>query len=452
MLWNQQSVAFPVKHSRQGIGPPVAIPSFAATVTMDWTRLPSAGLLMLTLGFTLGHVAGAADPLPDLIQQLGNSSFQKRIDAEQQLLKRGADGLRWASVGVSASDPEIRHRSQRVLKSLQKLAFIEHRERVRSNPWTVAPELAPAWETFQEFVGDSRGARDLYVRMLEHEPELMMALLLKAGDWSREFDRRCADLRTFYDRRTTQEMDQSSVLTLLFIAVTPETRLGQLSAGTVSALISEPEFRNAVQRAPAEEQAVYRALLSRWIQQSGLASPVSRMQLAVQHKLVAGIVPAKEIVNNSKAVGQSRAQLQQAINFLANYGTPAEIPDLELLLDQERLLALTLDAGWPRTAPAESRPESRSTRRAASGDGQQNDLVINDSALLALIKITRQNPVDYGYPPAPPESENRLISSIPGFTSDADRRKAMAKWMVWRLEHARELAPAQLDASEGEPG
>ncbi|HWL09352.1 MAG TPA: hypothetical protein VNQ76_13170 [Planctomicrobium sp.] len=412
---------------------------------MVWCRTLAAGLLLLS-----GGILSAGEPLPELVRQLGHASFQKRIAAEQEILSRGADGLRLTSVGSRSNDPEIRQRSQRLLTILQKRAFVEQRERVKSDPWTVSPELAPGWENYQELVGDGLAAREIYVRMIEHEPGLMMALVLQPDDWMYELDRRCADLRTFFDRRYTQELNQATVVTLLFLSILPDSRLSPVTSGTVASLITEGEFRNTVQRAPEDEQAIYHALLSCWIEKSGNSSPASRMQLAGQFQLSAGVVPAREIVANRKAMGQSRAQLQQAIGFLARYGDLSDVSDLEKLLDQERLMALNIDPPVPFDPMELKATEEKSALRpTGKNDNEQQDLVINDLALRALVILTGQDPRDYGFPAQRGDSDRRGISNSPGFTNESERQKSLARWLSWRTEHSNRLIQTIPDASEG---
>ncbi|SFI48632.1 hypothetical protein SAMN05421753_109169 [Planctomicrobium piriforme] len=388
----------------------------------------------------LGNTLPAAEPLPEVVLQLGHPSFHKRVAAEQALLEQGSQALRLAAAGTKSTDPEIRQRSQRLLGLLQKIAFIEQRERVRDDPWTVSDDLAPGWEAFQSLAGDTPEARDLYVRMIEQDPELMMAVTLRPKEWPREFERRCADLRTFVDRRSSRELDPASIATLLFLAVHPENKLSPLSAGTVATLISDSEFFNAVQKAPPREGAVFRSLLSQWVQNTGHSSAPTRLQLATKFQLAAGISAAREIISNRNAVGQSRTQLQNAISFLANYGGQEVVPDLEPLLDAERLRTRGLNSGEP--VPV---------RRPAPVPTAQTDLLVNDVALLALVKVTRQDPQEYGFSSYRLDTDHRYTNNPPSFATDDDRRRALSKWHAWRTLHANELSQQLPDASEGTP-
>lgn len=379
-----------------------------------------------------GQVA-SSEPVPKLILQLGDKDFERRVEAERELLNQGAAGLDLVVRGLQSSNPEIRQRSQRLLGLLQKMAFLEQRDRIREDPWTVGDDLAPAWEVYQSLVGDSWEARDLYVRMIEQETELMMSVAQQPESWPLEFDRRCADLRTFVDRRSNRELDPAAVGALLFLAMHPDNKLNPISGATIGSLLNDQEFGTVVQN--AAERRVYRALLSHWVVMSGQSTAVTRLQLAIKFQLPAGVAAAREIIANRNAVGQSRTQLQSAIRFLALYGGRDAIEDLEALLENERVPALPVDL----------------SRRRGGTPGGQADLQTSDVALLGLITITGQNPQDYRFSGPRMDAERRFGSSPEMLGSAEDRRFALDRWNAWRTYHLPKTLTQTPDASEGVP-
>jgi hypothetical protein len=308
---------------------------------------------------------------------------------------------------------------------------------VREDPWTADPELTPAWEVYQSLVGDSWEARDLYVRMIDEETELMMAVSLRPELWPLDYDRRCADLRTFVERRSNRDLDPAAIACLLFLAVHPDNKLSPLSASTIATLISDLEFFNAVEHAEDRESKVYRALLSHWVRMTGHSTAPTRLQLATKFHLSAGLSAAHEIIANRNAVGQSRTQLQNAVRFMASHGGPDVLPDLEQLLDLD-----SLRNQWgPEKidASAIQHPPS-STNRA--------DVLINDMALLAMIQITQQDPQSYGFVNSRLD-DYRYGTNAPTFSSEEERQQALLKWQRWRATHQLDFQPRVWDASEG---
>lgn len=394
-------------------------------------------LLVLTVLLCGGGVK-ASEPSHPLILQLGDAEFERRIAAERALMAHGVGGLTIIEAGTHSIDPEIRQRSIRLLELMRKTAFIQQRDRIRQDPWTVPAEMAPGWEAYQSFVGDSWDARDLYVRMIEAEGDLMLAVALRPKRWVEDFERRCADLRPFLDRRQQHEVNPISVLALLFLAEHPDHTLNMVSAQIISGLLSDPSFFMFIQNAPAGEAAVSRALLSEWVLHSNHGIASQRLDLAIKYQLPAGEVAAREIISNRHAAGASRAQLQNAIRFISIYEPASAVSVLEPLLSSSQIdlspsprESLTLDPPLRQTSPP-------------SQEQQANDL-----ALLGLLQITRQDPQLYGYANIRIDLEHRFNNNAPIFTAEGDRQQALLRWQSWRAAHPLYFTLPAGDASEG---
>jgi len=396
--------------------------------------------MMCVLGISCSSSILASQPVHPLVRQLGDRSFERRSAAEREILNHGAPAMEWVEAGIHSPDHEVRQRSLRLMEVLRKYSFIDQRERVREDPWTVSSELAPAWEVYQSFVGDNLAARDLYVRMIEQEGELMLAVALRPDHWTEDFERRCADLRmTFMARRSSHELNPISVLALLFLAEHPDNRMDVFSTQIISSLLVDTIFYNYVQNTTDDEAAVCRALISIWVQRSGHATPQNRLELATRYQLPAGVVAAREIISNRHAAGASRTQLQNAIRFIAVYGISDAAQDLEPLLilsgvELPALQGISVEFVLP------SREQPASTAQ----DQQANDL-----ALLGLIQITGQNPQRYGFASTRIDLNHRHNTNIPLITSEGDRRRALLRWYEWRTAHPGWFTPIPEDASEG---
>jgi len=414
------------------------LPASRTVVRRSCSRFVAAFCLW---GLSAGGVLWAK-PVHPLVRQLGDPQFERRVAAEQEILHQGAAALEWIEAGLQSDDWEIRQRSLRLLKILREFSLINQLERVREDPWTVSEELAPAWEVFHSFTGDSEAARTLYVRMIEQEGELMLAVGLQPHHWMEHFERRCADLRIhLMDRRNSQDLHPMTVLTLLFLAEHPENKLNLASSQTITNLLVDPAFYNYVQNCPAEEAKVCRALLSEWVQRSGQITPPSRLELSTRYQLPAGAAAAREILANRHAVGASRTQLQNAIRFLTIYETQASLQDLEPLLSLSDV-----------TLPSMNPP--RLSRRDADGTSPQNttqETQASDLALLGLVQMTGQDPQSYGFANVRIDLDHRYNTNVPLITSEIDRHQALLRWSSWRAAHPMWFRSAPTDASEGTP-
>jgi len=396
--------------------------------------------MVCALVISCSNTALTSQPVHPLVRQLGDRSFERRSAAEREILNHGAPAMEWVEAGIHSPDHEIRQRSLRLMEVLRKYSFMSQRERILEDPWTISSELAPAWEVYQSFVGDSLAARNLYVRMIEQEGELMLAVALRPDHWTEDFERRCADLRmTFMVRRNTHELNPVSVLALLFLAEHPDNRLDIFSTQIISSLLVDTVFYNYVQNTTDDEAAACRALISLWVQRSGHATPQNRLELATRYQLPAGVVAAREIISNRHAAGASRTQLQNAIRFIAVYGVSDAARDLEPLLTLSGVELPVLQG-----ISTEFIPPSQEQPGNATQDQQANDL-----ALLGLIQVTGQNPQAYGFANTRIDLNHRHNTNVPLMTSEGDRRRALLRWYEWRTAHPKWFTPPSEDASEG---
>jgi hypothetical protein len=387
-------------------------------------RFSTILLFVLSLRLVVAAAELSAGNPQALVRQLGDADFQTRVAAERRLLQLGAESLPAVDQGTQSDDPEIRLRALRLMEMLQRLSFSESRDQLRTNPWTVSADVAPAWEVYHALAGDSAEARELYVEMLQQETDLLLAVQRSPDHWPLSFERRCADIQTFTARRRSErQFPPASTAALLFLAVHPENSPSSRAVSVVNMLIDDSQFIHTAEHAPSGP--VIKSLLSHWIVSDRNSTPQKRLSLAARFNLPAGIEPARELIESRNATGQSRTQLQNAILFLARYGGHNVIGELDQLLDDDTSL-------WP----------------ARSRSASQKDLQIRDVALLGLLTITDQNPADYGFEGTRKDSNYVFAANSSSFPDQAAREAAFNRWADWRARHLRNAALDVEDASE----
>jgi len=146
----------------------------------------------------------AADTSERWLLLLGHESFWERDAAAQELARQGLAALPILEAGVEHADPEVRGQCRRLLARLGIRSG--HGEMLRRlGQWkkdaaTELPKLleaaegvsgsaCPGWEIFRAYAGEDRDARQLYVRLVRAEPELLVRLDL-GQDLSREIQSR----------------------------------------------------------------------------------------------------------------------------------------------------------------------------------------------------------------------------------------------------------------------
>lgn len=363
----------------------------------------------------------ASQNAEQLVGQLGNPNFQIRASAEKQLLNLGYGSYEAITSGAASDDPEVRYRAQRLLKILQKAAFADQHFQLRKNPWLVPDELAPGWMAFHQLLGDGPDSRELYLQVLNSETDLMLSLTHPR--WQVQFEKRCADLNTFAHQRRQLDLQPGSIAALLFLACHPDNRPSTSASAVIYMLLDDPKFRDAVLR--SRSQDVLRALVSLWIRKSDNTSPMQRIGDAASFELDAAVGVAREVIADRYRPNTSATYLENAIFYLAKYGGPDVIEELEDLLDEKFKL---------RESP---RPN-------------EMDVQIRDVALVALLHITEQDPVAYGFHELRPKRGYLYIGSSAKFDSTESRNEALNRWQSWRADHLRDRGPDDLDASFGE--
>lgn len=369
--------------------------------------------------FSPAEVVGNSPEM--LVRRLGDASFASREMAEQQLLELGYQSYSAIMAGTQSNDPEIRYRSLRLMKRLQRLAFADNQHQLRRNPWLVPESLAPGWDVFHQMLGDGEESRELYVQILNSETDLMLALTQPG--WTLQFERRCADLQAFAHRRQSLELKPGSIAALLFLACHPDHQPSGSASSVVYMLTGDHQFRDAVEN--SQSRGVLRDLLGLWIRRSENSSPMQRLSDAAAFDLDAALDVARESISERHRAQTSAIQLENSIFYLARHGGDSVIEELEELLEDAR----------------ELRGGSR---------GSELDVQVRDAALAALLYVTQQNPQTYGFYELRPKTGYLYIGSSARFSSVADRERALAKWWAWRAQHLRAPVVDGLDASEGE--
>lgn len=378
--------------------------------------------LFLLAMLLMARVAVCAANTDSLLKRLGHPEFSARVDAERSLMKLGDLAIPALMEGIESDAIEVRLRSQRILDHLQQASLAGNLERLIADPWSFPEVFAPGWDLFFDCCGDGPDARRLYAEMLKQEPELLLSMLKSPAARNLEFDKRCGDLRAFFQGRSRQQVHPATVATLLLLAADEETQPSTNSLSALNSLLVDRQFRQAVQASPAGP--ALRSLISQWLLHHRNNNPLIRLDHAARYGLDAGLGAAREVISNP---GQSRNRLQHAVYFMALHGGNKVIPELEELLKDHSVL-------WPQRKPAE-----------------EAKLQVRDIALLGLLHVTGQPFEEYGFDEAPRPNTDYLYSpNTGGFHSNSHRENAHEKWRLWRAKNIGVLVPDQLDASEGE--
>jgi hypothetical protein len=140
-----------------------------------------AGVLTFAVWCWISTVAGSEEPAmtssrptaEQLVEQLGDASYEERERASRLLLEIGLEAKAALNDGMQHPDPEIAFRCRRLWDEVRMLA---------------------GWQQVRQIVGDSPAARALYDKMFLADPALWYELAEDPKPSGRLFPERRAQL------------------------------------------------------------------------------------------------------------------------------------------------------------------------------------------------------------------------------------------------------------------
>jgi hypothetical protein len=339
-----------------------------------------------------------------LIAQLGDERFSLREAATEKLIEIGLPVLKAVERATESPDREIRYRSERILAIVRQLDFQRRLEAFAANRDSGEDYDLPAWPRYRERMGDSAGARSLFVEMQRSEPGVLRILEESPMEASQAIDDRCQQLQQAM-QLFRQQLSVGNVAALLFVASEAEGQLPQQPAQVLYGFCHQQSFRTELSEGSRRDEV--RKLLGSYILRGEDWTAYQGIMLAMQYELKEGLVPAEKMLK----VGGNPPHLQQyAILAVAKLGDKSHMPLLEGQLEDNTRL---------------------SARRV---NDQTFETQVRDVALAALLHVTGQDPGEYGLDQLQPNEQLLYNPSTAGFETEEQRAAALAKWKAYRAE------------------
>jgi hypothetical protein len=341
----------------------------------------------------------------DLVRQLGDEQFSVRERATTSLIRMGLLARDALEEGRNHADREIRYRCERILSIVGELDF-EHRLDAFAAHRSDGDDL-PAWRLFRERHGDDSPSRALFVRMQEAEAELLRAVEDGPQGISRAADQRCLVLQQT-QRVGGQPVTLGGIAALLFAASEQDASLSMQATMVLCTLCRQPTLADAM-KDPGKREILAR-MMGQWIGQSQGWSAYQTLFLSMQYSLKEGLKPALALLENP---GEQAYARQQAILAVAKLGDESHAQRLEALLDD-------------------------ATRCSAHRTNNVTfETQIRDVALVAILKLRKQDPKQFGFQRVQEDPNTVVAISSIGFENDDRRQEVFAKYRLF-LEEQRE--------------
>ena len=336
-----------------------------------------------------------------LVTQLGHEQFKMREQASVKLIELGIVGSDALLAGRSSPNREIRYRSNKLF-ALVFEADLENRLEAfeRSDDPTQGYGL-PGWQRFRKEVGTDATSRALFMSMQEQERKLLQAVV----DDNRirgEFARYCEHLEKQYllGRRPS---NTATIATLLFVGNDTRVHVTDSIRRMISVSCRDPDFIATIRE--GKNRTPLAKLVSNWIVRDAEHEVWNVLYLGLITNVDRCLPYARQVLKTP----QNNVERQLcALLCLAKFGKANDIPLLEELLDNKTVYA-----------------QSQLAARVI-------ETQIRDVALAALVQITGQKPLDYGFDRMQTHRNEVFYPRSLGFTSEEKRTAAIAAWHKYR--------------------
>ncbi len=358
----------------------------------------------------------------ELVRQLGHPSFTVRSRAMSELVQLGVEAIDALQRGVQSQDREISFRSQHALKIVRENDFQRRLQAFAAGHDASESYQLPGWARFYKEAGGSPEARALFVEMQQAEPQLLVTLERSPEKLSDALAERVVELQESAQvGREPNQISLGTITTILFILNDEHIELPAMVSQSIGSYFRYPTFDSAIQAGSQRE--LLRTMLGTWIEHSKGWDAYHAIFLAMKYDIPKGLIPAKKVL-----VGEVNEQNQSyfvcyAMLAYAKFGDESDIGLIEPLLD-------------------DSTPYGGSVAVAGTAKYRTE---IRDIALATLVRLTKQDPREFGFDRLRSSSTQIFNTGSLAFENDEKREQAIKKWRAFRRES--QQAPSQQAAA-----
>lgn len=413
---------------------------FASQVRFRWAAWGLAAVVVAALLVGAGEreaLADEADPAASdpaaLVLQLGDESFERRMEAEQQLAKIAEVARPALRQGLQAADLQIRRTCRRLLDDVADTTLQTRLAALQTDMQGSADHDLPGWKAFRETIGSDEAARKLYLEIAKGEQGLLESYQAGATASAEALRIRLNQIRTrangsdMFGRRSKQQgmPDFASLAAILFVSSDPARRPSVNDLSSIMGYFQQQDFIKRVQQGP-EAPAVQRLVGQFILSANDQVLMQQSMQLAVMMNLKEpGLQLAlRALLDKEKQPPHVTAG---AIGVTCVLGGKDYARAILPLLDDERLCGIHMI------------------------NNNRVEIQVRDSAVGWLVHVSGQNLTDYGLSGASAWFEQvkrypQNCFSVGNITfQDAKKRtEAIDKLKKWAADNDDKLAQVTL--------
>lgn len=425
---------------------PSAIADLAMRLLPDFARLlvVVASILALAASQSVAQPANDAKPaspatptaLPSLskptpddikrwITDLSHDSYSVRQNAGTQLLTAGMTARGPLVDLANGPDPETRAAARRLIALIDRSEFRRRLDAFAADVDGKQNLTLPGWDEFKKLVGGDAAARSLFVDMQRQEGALIAAVFggsKRAPEelWEARLYRTAQWQPGVPERSNIPPV--GSCATMLFLGSQADMDVSDSAAQLIESIIQRPPLNQLLKD---NSQPAVRKLVITWLTICpNKSEEILRQRLSViaQANLTEALPLAVDVCSGDPQYLHVQPLTKAlAAMILGQLGTREHVAKLEPLLEDNSICL-------PPQMQIPGQP--------------QVAVQVRDVALCVILKLTDQQPADYGYTNARPAQPGTFQIQTMYRDTDAQRGESIAKWRKWREEHKDELKPA----------
>ncbi len=355
----------------------------------------------------------ASEHLSERIEQLGDTSFQVREAAAEELLKLGMAAKPALTLAMTHPDLEIRLRVRHLLGSIEQNELERRVAAFLKDTKDFDKYNFPGWAQFSKAVGEDYTSRELFAEILRAEMRLLTAVQRDAKSAAVLYAQRIQSLQTGSYTGTPSRSSVASLAALLLVGGDPAMSLNSVGGYQMYSLLQQSQTGRAI--TSGKRSPMIRKLFGAWLLGQAENPTLARngLLLALRYQMkeaglqLAGTLLEKKVTSSSLASTQG-----YAILTIGRFGDHGNVKQLEAMLEND-----TVCHSWH--------------------NGKFKEAIrvqIRDVALAVLIHLTGQEHKEYGFQLIRKSSTTLFSIYTCGFPEESKRRTALAKWKQWSME------------------
>lgn len=342
-----------------------------------------------------------------LIEQLGSEKFSERERATEQLILLGLPAIPHLVRASRGENREVRHRSQLVLLVVDEMDFKNRLRLFEQDSDEENSYGLPGWERFREMAGNDEVARKLFVQMHEAERELLSAEL-KVGEDAADLLAKCSLRLRHSSQLFGTKHELPPIAATLFVATNPKIPLHKSTHTSLVNLCQQSAFDNAI--ASTTHRDMLRNILAAWIVRDDALPANDLLHFALEHNIVQSLPRARALADQWAEI--DLYDRHYAVLCLAKFGGSPDLPKLDAMMADKTVI-------------------NRYRLNNMTYTVEMRDLV-----LAALLRMTKSDPAEFGYPRLRFQDPYVFDGQTLGFVDDDQRQAAITKWRIHRMRPA----------------